>query len=172
MGRSLCLGPAQKQRGSTSKAGLWSMEFQSLQVSPWVRVYGWGLGPAQLEGVSQCSGRALGVGVGLGLCMAGGRLQGQRIRPQSPTGSPVPKWTGKVLAAFPSIPLCPAPHRLPHGLPHPRWTPNRGWVPLGVGTPPLPQPPPRGAGPVDPAFTFAPASLPPTPSGPAWLEGA
>ena len=39
------------------------------------------------------------------------------------------------------------PHRLPQGLPCRRWTPNRGWVPLGVGTPPLPQPPLRGAAP-------------------------
>ena len=51
-------------------------------------------------------------------------------------------------------------------------TPNRGWVLLGVGTPPLPQPPLRGAGPRGLAFTFAPPSLPPTPLGPAWLEGA
>ena len=56
------------------------MEFQSLEVSSWVRVCGWGLGPVQLEGlsegVSKCRCRALGgcVGAGLGLCMAGGRL--------------------------------------------------------------------------------------------------
>ena len=39
-------------------------------------VCGWGLGPAPLEGVSECRGRALGggVGVGLGFCAAGGRL--------------------------------------------------------------------------------------------------
>ena len=61
---------------------------------------------------------------------------------------------------------------LPRGLPHPRWAPNPGWVPLGVGTPPLPQPPLRGAGPRGPAFTFLPPSLPSTPSGPARLEGA
>ena len=41
-----------------------------------------------------------------------------------------------------------------------------------VGTPPLPQPPLKGAGPIGLAFTFAPPSLPPTPSGPAWLEGS
>ena len=35
----------------------------------------------------------------------------------------------------------PPPHCLPPGLPRPCWTPNRGWVSLGVGTPPLPQPP-------------------------------
>ena len=52
------------------------------------------------------------------------------------------------------------------------WTPNRGWVPLGVGRPPLPQPPLRGAGPGGLAFTFASPSLPPTPSGPTRLEGA
>ena len=56
------------------------MEFQSLEIRLWVRVCGWGLGPARLEriseGASKCRGRALagGVGVGLGLCMAGGRL--------------------------------------------------------------------------------------------------
>ena len=61
----------------------------------------------------------------------------------------------------------PLPHHLPQGLPHCRWTPNCGWVLLGVGTPPLSQLPLRGAGP-----TFAPPSLPPTPSGPAQLEGA
>ena len=64
-----------------------------------------------LEGVSECRGRALGVGVGagLGLCMAGGRLGGQRIRPGRPTGFPVPKWTGKALALFPSVLSCRSP---------------------------------------------------------------
>ena len=49
---------------------------QSLEVRHWVSVCGWGLGPAWLEGVSECRGRALGgdVGVGLGLCMARGKL--------------------------------------------------------------------------------------------------
>ena len=74
----------------------------------------------------------------------------------------MPKWTGKVLATFPSVP----PRTPTNGLPHPHWTPNRGWVPLSVGTPPLPQPPLRGAGPIGLAFTFAPPSLPPAPSGP------
>ena len=64
-----------------------------------------------LRGVSECRGRALGGGVGAGLrlYMAGGRLRGQRIRPRSPTCSPVPKWTGKALAAFPSVPSYPSP---------------------------------------------------------------
>ena len=76
-----------------------------------VRVCGWGLGPAQLEGVSEglseYRGRALrgGSGAGLGLCVARGRLRRQRIRPGSPVGSLVPKWAGKALAMFPSIPL-------------------------------------------------------------------
>ena len=46
------------------------------------------------------------------------------------------------------LPFCsftPFPNCLPQSLPHRRWTPNRWWVPLGVGTPPLPQPPLRGA---------------------------
>ena len=81
----------------------------------------------------------------------------------------MPKWTGKALAKFPSIPPQPLPCP-PWGLPCPSWTTN--WVPLGVGTPPFPQPPLRGANPVSPAFTFAPPSLPPTPSGSVWLEGA
>ena len=91
------------------KEGLWSLEFLSLEVRPWVRVCGWGLGPAGLEavseGVSKYRCRTLGVGVGaeLGLCAVGGRLRGQRIRPWSPRGSPVPKWTGKALAPFPSM---------------------------------------------------------------------
>ena len=46
------------------------------------------------------------------------------------------------------------------------------WVPLGVGIPPLPQLPLRGAGAGGLAFTFAPPSLPPTPSVPSLLEGA
>ena len=58
------------------------------------------------EGVSKCRGQVLGGGVaaGLGFCVAGGRLRGQRIRPGRSTGSPVPKWTGKVLVPFPSVP--------------------------------------------------------------------
>ena len=74
-----------------------------------------GFRPSVLEGVSEgvykCRGRALGggVGAGLGLCVAAGRLRGQRIRPGIPTSSLVPKWTGKVLALFPSVPLRPCP---------------------------------------------------------------
>ena len=57
-----------------------------------------------------------------------------------------------------SVPL---PHCLPQGLPRHRWTPNRGWVPLGVGTPPLTQPPLRGAGPeVRPLLLLPLPSLP------------
>ena len=52
----------------------------------------------------------------------------------------MPKWTAKALAVFPSILLCP-PQHLSQGLPHPCWTPNSGWVLLGVGTPPLPSHP-------------------------------
>ena len=63
------------------------------------------------------------------------------------------------------------PHRLPQSLPHPCWTPNCGWVPLGVETPSLPQPHLRGSSLRGLAFTFAPPSLPSIPSGPTWLEG-
>ena len=73
--------------------------------------------------------------------------------------------------------LCaPLPHRLPQGLLRHRWTSNCGWVPLGVGTPPLPQPPLRGASPGGLAFTFAPPSPLPLPQdpccwrGPRWAE--
>ena len=76
-----------------------------------MRVCGWGLGPAHWRGVSECRGRALGGGIGaaLGLCTLEGRLQGQRIKPRSPAGSPVPKLTGKALAEFLSVPSCPSP---------------------------------------------------------------
>ena len=83
----LYLGPTQKGRGSTSEGG-----------------------PLEC-GVPEFGGSALseGVWVGLGFCTAGGWLQGQRIRPRSPTGFPVPTWTGKALALFPSILLRPSP---------------------------------------------------------------
>ena len=66
----------------------------------------------------------------------------------------------------------PLAHCVPQSLPCRRCTPNGGWVLLGVGTPPLPQLPLCGASPRGLAFTFAPPSLPPTPSGPVQLEGA
>ena len=165
--RTCAEGERQQVEGKAS--GVWgSFGGRTLSEGVWV-----GFRPSALEGVSECRGRALGgsVGAGLGLCTSGGSLRGQRIRPGSPTGSPVPKWTGKALATFPSSSACP-PHRLPQSFPCPCWTPNRGWVPLGVGIPLLPQPPLRGASLGGPAFTFAPPSLPPTPSGPARLEGA
>ena len=76
MGQGLCLGPAQKGRGSTSKGGPLEcgvLEFVggALGEGVWV-----GFRPSALEGVSECRGGALdgGVGAGLGFCAAGGRL--------------------------------------------------------------------------------------------------
>ena len=115
MGWGLSLGPAWKERGSKSKGGSLEcgvLEFGGGALSEGVWV-GFRLSTLEgvSEGVSECRGRALGggVGVGLGFCTAGGRFQGHRIRPGGPTGSPVPKWTGKALAAFPSVPSCPSP---------------------------------------------------------------
>ena len=111
MGWGLCLGPVQKGSGSTGKEGPLGCgvpEFGGKALSEGVWV---GFRPSSLEGVSECRGRTLGggAGVGLGLCTAGGRLRGQRIWPGSPSGLPVPKWTGKALAPFPSVPSCPSP---------------------------------------------------------------
>ena len=80
-----------------------------------------GFRPSLLEGVSMCRGRALGgsAGAGFGLCTAGGRLRGQRIRPGSPTVFPVPKWTGKALAPFPSVPSRPSCTVSPRVSPNP-----------------------------------------------------
>ena len=77
------------------------------------------------------------------------------------------------------IPFCsfmPLPQGLSQVLSHCCWTPNHGWVLLGVGTPSLPPPPLRGAGPIGPAFTFAPLPSLPLPQdphgwrGPRWVE--
>ena len=70
----------------------------------------------------------------------------------------------------------PLPHCLPQGLPRPRWTPNRGWIPLGVGTPPFPQPPLSSAIPEVRPLLLLP--LPPRPlpqdpcgwRGPRWAD--
>ena len=107
-GQGLCLGPVQKGRGSMWKGGPLGCgvpEFGGSDLSEGVWV---AFRPSKLEGVSEggseCRGGALGGGVGVGL-----GLQGQSIRPRSATGSPVPKWTGKALAPFPSVPSCPSP---------------------------------------------------------------
>ena len=99
-------GERQQWKGGPLEYGVPEFGGRALSEGVWVAFR-----PSMLEGVSKCRGRALGggVGAGLGFCMAGGRLQGQRIRPRSPTGSLVPKWTGKALAAFPSVPLHPSP---------------------------------------------------------------
>ena len=121
MGQGLCLGPVQKGRGSTRKGGPLEcgvLEFGGGALSEGVWV---GLRPSMLEGVSECRGGALGggVGAGLGLCVAGGRFRGQRIRPRSLTGFPVPKGTGKALALFHSVLSCPSPTVSPRVSPVP-----------------------------------------------------
>ena len=70
-----------------------------------------------------------------------------------------------------SPPFLHAPPHLSQGLPHSCWTSNHGWVPLGVGTPPLPQPPLR----VRPLLLFPlPSLLLPQDvhgwRGPRWAE--
>ena len=50
VGQSLCLGPAWKERDSRGKEGLWSVEFRSLEVGPWVRVCEWCVGPERWRG--------------------------------------------------------------------------------------------------------------------------
>ena len=68
------------------------------------------------------------------------------------------------------------PHQLPQGFPCRRWTPNRGWVPLGVGSPSLPQPPLRGAIPEVRPLLLLPLPSLPLPQdlhgwrGPWWAE--
>ena len=93
-------------KGGPLECGVPEFGGRALSEGVWV-----GFRPSALEGVSECRGGALdgGVGAGLGFCMAEGRLQGQRIRPESPTGSLVPKWTGKALALFPRAPPPPSP---------------------------------------------------------------
>ena len=76
MGRGLCLGPAQKGRGSKWKGGPLECGIpesvgRALSEGVWV-----GFRPSSLEGMPECRGRTLGghVGAGLGLCAAGGRF--------------------------------------------------------------------------------------------------
>ena len=99
-------------KGGPLECGVPEFGVRALSEGVWV-----GFRPSMLEGFSECRGRALGggVGAGLGLCTAGGRLQGQRIRPGSPRLSLVPKWTGKAQAPF----LCAPPPPSPSGSPPP-----------------------------------------------------
>ena len=107
------------------------------------------MGSAQQEGGSE--GRGLGPGA----------QQAPRAQVDRESAGPVP------FCSF-----APLPHHLPQGFPCPRWTPNYGWVPLGVGTPSLPQLPLRGAGPeVRPLLLLPLPSLPATPSGPPAAGG-
>ena len=104
--RTCTVGERQHMKGGPLECGVLEFGGRALSEGVWV-----GFRPSALEGVSECRGGALGggVGAGLGLCAAGGRLQGQRIRPRSPTGSPAAKQTGKALAVFPSVPSHPSP---------------------------------------------------------------
>ena len=140
-----------------------------------MRGCGGGLGPARWRGFQRGS-PSVEVGPWWGYRGGAGVLHGRKeaLRAEdsagSPTGSLVPKWTGKALtASFRSSAA--HPQCVSQGVPCPHWTPNHGWVSLGLVTPPLPLPPLRGAGPVGPVFTVAPPSLPPTLSGSAWLRG-
>ena len=80
MGQGLYLGPVQKGKGGPLEGGVPEFGGRALSEGVWV-----GFRPSSLEGVSEwvsgCRGRALGggVGVGLGLCAAGGRLQGRGL---------------------------------------------------------------------------------------------
>ena len=82
MGWGLCLGPVQKGKGGPLECGVPEFGHRALSEGVWV-----GFRPSSLEGVSQgvseCRGRALGggVGVGLGFCAAGGRLEGRGLGP-------------------------------------------------------------------------------------------
>ena len=109
------LRTCQKESGSPWKGrslacGVPGFGGSALSAGVWV-----GFRPSAMEGVSEgfseCRGGTLGGGVGveLGLFAAGGRLRGRGIRPRSPAGSPVPKWTGRALAPFPFRSFVPLP---------------------------------------------------------------
>ena len=114
---------------------------QCVEVRPWVRVCGWGVGPACLEGVSEGS-LCIEVGPWVGLWRGGGlelcsQEGGSEDRWLGPGAQQAPRCLSGQEKCWPhSLPFLHAP---PPGLPHSHWTPNHGWVPLGVGIPPLPQ---------------------------------
>ena len=170
--RTCIEGARQHSKGGPLECGVLEFGGNALSEGVWV-----GFRPSLLEGVSECRGGALGegVGVGLGLCVAGGRLWGRGLGP----GAQQASWCLSGLGThWPcSLPfLRTHPHRLPQGLPRRRWTPNHGWVPLGVGTPPLPQPSFRGAGPEVRPLLLLPLPSLPLPQdlrgwmGPPWAE--
>ena len=126
-----------------------------------------------MEGVTECRGGALGGGQGqgrgLGSAWQEGGSEGRGLGPGAQQAPRCPSGQGEHWPCS-FLFLCP-----PKFSTHRCWTPNRRWVPLGVGTPPLPQPPLRGAGPGGLAFTFALPSLPlpenpPGWRGPQWAE--
>ena len=86
-------GERQHVQRRAQECGVPEFGGRALNEGVWV-----GFRPSTLEGVSECRGQALGGGVvaGLGFCTPEGRLRGQRIRSRSPTGSPLPMWTGRL----------------------------------------------------------------------------
>ena len=166
------------------KEGLWSVGFPSLEVGPSVGVCVWGLGPARWSGSQRGSpsvemGPWLGVqGQGLGSARQEGGSAGRGLGPGAQQAPQCLSGQGKCwLRSLMFFRAPPTPHCVPQGLPCRPWTPNRGWVPLGVGTPPLPQQPP-----VVPVPEVRPLLLLPLPSlplpqdphgwrGPRWAEG-
>ena len=141
-----------------------------------MRVCGWGLGTAHWRGSQRGSlsaevGPWVGVqGRGLGSVWQEGGSEGRGLGPGTQEASRCLSGQGKHW--LPSLPFLRSPPPLPPaGSPLLPLDLNCGWVPLGVGSPSLPQPPLRDAGPGVLAFTFAPLSLPSLPQDPRSWRG-
>ena len=141
-------------KGGPLECGVPEFGGRTLSEGVWV-----GFRPSVLEGVSEgvseCRGRTLGgsVGAGLGSAQQEGGSKGRGLGPGAQQASQCLSGQGKHWPH--SLPFLRIPPHIPQGLPHPGWTPKHGWVPLGVGTPPLPQPPLTDAGPRHLDFIFA-----------------